>query len=457
MRYRAVYAIVAAGAATQTMVQGVTIPLLPEIQQRMGTDQSTASWVLTTYLLCASVATPIGGRIGDAYGKTRVWVISLCLLALGSVLAGVATSIGQLIGARAVQGFGCAVIPLSFAVIRDHLPEDKVRNATAFISALLSVGFAASIVVTGPIVEAFGYVWVFMLPALAATLVAIATILFVPESATVSKASVPLLPALLLSGWLVALLLGVNRGPALGWTDPRILGLLAVAVGLFVVWLVVESRIPVPLIDLKLMSQRAVWSTNLVALAIGVAMYSSVAILPAFYETPSSNGYGFGATITQVGQIMLPSSIVSFVFGASAARLANRFGVRRTLVVGSLLSTLALVWSVVAHDHVWQLVLASCVSGIGTGVVFANLANAVLDAVPSGQAGTAIGMNANLRILGGAVGTAITVTIITADTRPNGHPDEQGYVWGFRLPGGDVACRRPDRDTDPGIQPRSRQ
>ena len=128
---------------------------------------------------------------------------------------------------------------------------------------------------------------------------------------------------------------------------------------------------------------------------------------------------------------MLPSSIVPFVFGASAARLATHFGVRRTLVVGSLLSTLALVWSVVAHGPRLAAVLATCVSGIGTGVVFANLANAVLDAVPSGQAGTAIGMNANLRILGGAVGTAITVTIITADTRPNGHPNEQGYVWGF--------------------------
>ena len=128
---------------------------------------------------------------------------------------------------------------------------------------------------------------------------------------------------------------------------------------------------------------------------------------------------------------MLPSSVVSFVFGVYAARLATRFGVRPTLIAGSLLSTVALTWSVLAHDYVWQFILASCISGMGTGVVFANLANAVLDAVPSGQAGTAIGMNANLRIIGGAVGTAVTVTIITADTRPNGYPAEQGYVWGF--------------------------
>ncbi|WP_238005456.1 MFS transporter [Dactylosporangium sp. AC04546] len=435
-RHRLILFVLCSGVLAQPLLQALAVPTLPRIQQRFDTDQSTAAWVLTAFLLTASVAAPVGGRAGDAFGKTRVLAISLGLLAVGSLAAAAAGSIGLLIAARAVQGLGGGAVPLSFAILRDHLPRHRLRGAVALTSSLLSVGFAAGIVVAGPILDGLGYRWLFLLPAIAAVAGAVAVLWLIPESPVRSGARITLTPALLLAGWLVTLLLGVSRGPHDGWSSPWVLGLLTSSVALAAAWLYSESKVRTPLIDLRMMATRGVWSANLVALTIGIAMYGSFVFLPQFTQTPSDNGYGFGASVTAAGQLMLPSSVVGFLCGLSAARLAAWLGVRLTLVYGSLATAVSLAMVTVLHAEVWQVVVASCVCSAGTGVVFANLANATVDAVPAHQTGTAIGMNANIRIVGGAIGSALGVTILTADLLPSGYPTERGYVLGFAFMAG---------------------
>lgn len=434
--YRLIYVVLAFGVVSQPLLQAMTVPALPDIQQRFGTDQTTASWVLTAFLLAASVATPVGGRIGDAFGKTRVFAISLGLLALGSLIAALATDIWVLIAARAVQGLGGGAVPLSFAVLRDHVPPERVRGAIAVTSSLLSVGFAAGIVVAGPILDLLGYHWLFLLPAIGAAAGAVSALVLIPESPVRSRESISFSPALLLAGWLVTLLLGIGRGPHDGWSSPMVAGLLASSALLAAAWLYAESKVRSPLINLRLMALRGVWSANLVALMIGVAMYGSFAFLPQFNQTPSDNGYGFGASVTTAGHMMLPSSVASFLCGLAAARLAAWMGVRLTIVLGSVATAVALAMTTFAHERMWEVILASCLSGVGTGLVFANLANAIVDAVPAEQTGTAIGMNANIRIVGGAIGAAVSVTIVTADLLPSGYPTERGYMLGFAF----MAC-----------------
>lgn len=429
--HRVVYAVLAFGVVSQPLLQAMTVPALPEIQRRFAADQSTAAWVLTAFLLAASVATPIGGRIGDAFGKTRVFAVSLGLLALGSVLAALAPTIEVLIAARAVQGLGGGAVPLAFAMLRDHLPEPRVRSAVALTSSLLSVGFAVGIVVAGPILDVIGYHGLFLLPAAAAAAGAVAAVLLIPESPDRTGGAISVTPALLLAGWLVTLLLGISRGPAAGWTSAGVVALLAMSVTLAAAWLLAEARARTPLVDLRMMTLRGVWSANLVALMIGIAMYGSFAFLPQFNQTPSANGYGFDASVTEAGHMMIPSSVLSFLCGLSAARVAATIGVRLSIVLGSVATAAALLMTTIAHDAVWEVIAASCLSGVGTGIVFANLANAIVDAVPAAQTGAAIGMNANIRIIGGAVGAAVTVTIVSADLLPSGYPTEDGYVRGF--------------------------
>jgi len=429
--YRSTYLVLGIGVCSYSLLQSLTVPTLPRIQQELGTDQSTAAWVLTAFLLSASVATPIGGRLGDSRGKRRILVLALVALSVGSVVASVATSIEVMIAARVIQGLGGAALPLAFGIIRDELPASRVPGAIAATSSLLAVGFGIGIVVAGPIVDTLGYHWLFLLPALVSAGGALAAMLVVPESPAVSAAAVSLLPAFLLAGWLVALLLAVSKAPQWGWTSTAVVALMGAAGLLLVLWLWAELRAAVPLIDVRLMASRGVWTANLVALLVGVNMYGSFGFLPQFNQTPTENGYGFGATVAEAGHMMLPAAIGTFVCGLVAARLATRIGLRPVIVLGCLLASSGMWMSAFLHDVKWELYVAGGLTGLGTGLTFACLANAVVASVPAGQTGAATGMNANIRIIGGAVGAALMTTFVTADRGPSGFPVEHGYTLGF--------------------------
>lgn len=161
---RLTFFVLAAGAGFFAMLQSLITPVLPTIQHDLHTSQNTVTWVLTAYLLSASIFTPILGRVGDMVGKERMLVVSLASLALGCLLAAAAPSIGVLIVARVIQGIGGAVFPLSFGIIRDEFPAARVTSAVAAISAIVAAGGGLGVVLAGPIVTALDYRWLFWIP-----------------------------------------------------------------------------------------------------------------------------------------------------------------------------------------------------------------------------------------------------------------------------------------------------
>ncbi|MCW2658167.1 MAG: transporter [Jatrophihabitans sp.] len=173
--YRATYVVLAVGTSAYSLLQSLVSPVLPLLQTDLHTDQATITWVLTAYLLSASVFTPIIGRVGDMVGKGRVLVAVLAVLAVGSALAAVSTSIGLMIVARAIQGVGGGVIPLAFGIIRDEFPREKVPGAVGTVAALLAVGGGAGLVLAGPIVNALDYHWLFWIPGIMVAGTAVAT------------------------------------------------------------------------------------------------------------------------------------------------------------------------------------------------------------------------------------------------------------------------------------------
>ena len=429
--YQVTFGVLAVSVAAFALLQSLVTPVLAEIQTDLHTDQSTVTWVLTAYLLSASVFTPIMGRIGDKVGKEHMLVVALGALAVGSLLAALAGSIGPMIVARVIQGVGGGVLPLSFGIIRDEFPERKIPGAVGIIASLAAVGAGVGLVLAGPIVNALDYHWLFWFPMIVTALAAVATFVFVPESPVRTPGAISVLPALLLSAWLVCLLLALSEGQSWGWTSGRVLGLLVLAVVLAVAWVAVEQRSASPLIDMDMMRLPAVWTTNLVALLVGFGMYASFGFLPQFSQTPASAGYGFGASITQSGLILLPSSVTMFVVGLFSARVARRIGPKSVVVVGCLIVASAMAIVAFAHDHEWQLILSNAVMGTGMGLVFACLSNLIVSAVPPEQTGVASGMNANIRTIGGSVGAAVMAAIVTASVLPSGLPTESGYTHGF--------------------------
>ena len=180
--YQVTFAVLAMGVAAFALLQSLVIPVLTTVQHQLHTTQGTVTWVLTAYLLSASVMTPILGRVGDMIGKERVFVATLVALAVGSLLAAVAPSIGVMIVARVIQGVAGGMIPVAFGIIRDEFPADKVPGAIGALASLTAVGGGLGIVLAGPIVNALDYHWLFWLPMILTVIAAVSAVLFVPES-----------------------------------------------------------------------------------------------------------------------------------------------------------------------------------------------------------------------------------------------------------------------------------
>jgi EmrB/QacA subfamily drug resistance transporter len=431
--YGGTFGVLAVGVLAYAVLQSLVSPVLPTIQHSLHTSQNTVTWVLTVYLLSASVFTPIFGRIGDKIGKKRVFVFAMAALAVSSLMAALATSIGLLIVARAVQGIGGAVLPLCFGIIRDEFPPEKVGGAVGVAAALTAVGGGAGIVLAGPIVENLGYHWLFWIPLIVTTLAAIAAHFMIPESPVRAEGPISVVGGVLLTLWLVALLIAVSEGSTWGWGSGKTLGLIGVAAVIAVIWYVAESRSKAPLIDMQMMRKPAVWTNNLVALLFGAGMYSAMSFLPEFVQTPKSTGYGFGASISGSSLFMLPLVIGMFICGMMTGRLAAKFGSKLMVFVGAVLSTLGYALLAFAHTERWEVLVASGLMGVAFGVAFSAMSNLIVVAVPPEQTGVATGMNANIRTIGGSIGAAVTGTIVTAGLASGGLPKESGYTHAFAV------------------------
>jgi EmrB/QacA subfamily drug resistance transporter len=436
--YQVTFAVLVLGIAAFALLQSLVIPVLTTVQHELHTSQGTVTWVLTAYLLSASIMTPILGRVGDMKGKERVFVASLVALAVGSLLAALAPSIEVMIVARVIQGAGGGMVPVAFGIIRDEFPSEKVTGAVGALAALTAIGAGLGIVLAGPIVNALDYHWLFWLPMILTIVAAVAAVLFVPESPVRAAGRISWLPAVLLSAWLVALLVALSEAPVWGWGSGRVLGLLAAAVVLAAGWMIAELRATTPLIDMHMMRRTTVWTNNLVALLIGMGMYATFAFLPEFVQTPTAAGYGFGASITRSGLMLLPATITMFVVGMSVGRLARRLGGKVLVIAGCLIGSVAMAVLAFAHGHEWEIYLSTALMGIGFGLAFSAMAALVVAAVPTSQTGVASGMNANIRTIGGSIGAAMMASIVTSQLAPSGLPKESGYTIGFAVMAGSL-------------------
>jgi EmrB/QacA subfamily drug resistance transporter len=433
--YRRTFAVLAVGAAVFALTQSMVSPILPLLQVKLHTDQNTVTWVITSWFLSAAVCTPILGRVGDKVGKKRVLVGVLIASAVGSVFAAVATSLDTMIIGRVILGASGGLLPLSFGIIREEFPRERVPGSVGVISSLLAIGGGVGLLITGPIVHTIGYRWLFWIPAIVVLIAAVAAHFVIPESRIRAVGKINWAAAALLSTWLIALLLAVSKVHEWGLISVPVLALIAFAIVTAMVWVSVEIRSSFPLVDMRMMRIPAVWTTNLVAFLFGLGLYAMGAFLPAFLQSPHGTGYGFAASITESGLIALPQTATQFLFGVTAGYWTRRFGARPLLIVGSAVAVPAFMILAFAHHHLWEVVPALILMGAAFGLAFSAMSNIIVDSVPSHQTGIASGISANLRTVGGAIGGALMASVVTARLLPSGHPTDSGYTHGFAMLG----------------------
>jgi EmrB/QacA subfamily drug resistance transporter len=427
-----ILAVLSLAGVAYAMLSSSVVPALPTMQRALHASETEIAWLLTGYLLSASVGTAIIGRLGDMYGKERLLLLTLLILGAGTLLAALSSSLAVIVLARFIQGASGGIFPLAFGIVRDEFPHEKVAGSIGLLSAILGVGAGVGIVLSGVIVEHLDYHWLFWIPLFATALAAVATWRFIPESPVRAPGRVNWLAAALMTAGISALLLAISETTTWGWGSPRTIGLALLGVAICGAWIAVEVHSETPLVDMTMMRIRGVWTTNLAAFLLGAGMYASFIVLPQFAQLPKSTGFGFGSSVVVSGLYLLPSTIGMTVLGLFAGRISARFGSRQALLAGTAFTAAAFAMLALAHRHPYDLLVAAGLLGVGVGLAFAALGNLIVQAVPPQQTGVASGMNTVMRTLGGALGGQLSASFIAANVHA-GEPTVTGFSDTFLM------------------------
>jgi MFS family permease len=432
-RYGLILAILLSAGTTYALSQTLILPALPRLAEDLDAGPAAVSWLITSYLLSAVVATPLVGKLGDLYGRGRVLLAVAAIFCAGSVLCAVSGVLALTIAGRVLQGVAGGVFPLAYGVIRDTFPPERVTTAVGALSVSLGLGSALGPAVAGFIVDHAGAAAVFWagilgaLPALAAPLV-------VRDVASRVPPRLDLLGAAGLGAALVCLMLAITRGPSWGLLSAAVLGLLALSAALFAAWVWIERSRPEPLVELRLLAARPVALSNLASIFVGAGSFTTFAAVPVFAQAPESTGYGFGLSVAAAGMLLVPHGLVMIVGAPLAGHLCHRIGTRATLLGGAAVNAAASALLVVAHGSPWWVVASMVLLGIGQSGTLAALPNLVVAAVSREDVGIATGMNMVTRTIGMALGAAGSAALLAASVPASGGlPAESGYVASFAL------------------------
>jgi MFS family permease len=435
-----ILSVLVIGGGAFSLIQSLVAPALGTIQRELDITAIGAAWIFIVSLVSTSVVTPLVGRLGDMFGQKRVLLLSLLTLALGSLVCALADSLAPLLVGRALQGAGGGVFAAGYGIIRDQFPAPHVRFGVGVLSSSLGVGGALGIVLAGPIADNLSYHWLFWIPLFTAAATAAAAALLVPESRVRAPGRIDWWGAALFFGWLCALLVAVCKAPAWGWAAPETLGLVVGGVAAAGAWIALESRTLEPLIEMRMMRLRGVWTANAAAFALGFGVFSSFVMVPQLVQNPAATGAGFDASVSEAAFFLLPASVLLLALGPLAGRIADVVGARLSLLAGALVCSAAFALLAFANDERWHVYLASALIGVGMALAYGSMAMIVVEAVPAGQTGVASGMNLIMRTVGGAAGTAVAASIVAADAGAAGFPGEASFKATFLIFVGGAVC-----------------
>ena len=439
--------VLVVAALVVSVVSTLGASLIPTISHDQHVSLASAQWVLTVTLLVGAVATPVLGRIGDGPLRRQTLVATLGVVCLGSAVAALSGDrFWQLLIGRGLQGVGYATVPLTIAIAREVLAGDAARKTIAVLSVTVAVGAGLGYPVTGLIAQQLDFHDAYWMATVLSVVAAWGIMMIIPRAPRAPRAVAgeqarrfDVTGALLLGAGLAAGLLAVSQGEEWGWTSGRIVGLALATVVLLAAWVAVELRVADPLVDLRLMSARAVMGANASAVLIGFGMYMIMSLISRLAQTPASTGYGLGASLVSTGLLLVPLSIASLVSAPIARAIGRRFGMRVVLPLGALVVAAAGLRLAAAHGHMADLAIATALSGIGIGCSFAAMPALIVASVPNERTGSATSLNQVLRTVGGAVGSAVSAAILTAHTASGSVlPQASGYDVAFVL--GGVVC-----------------
>lgn len=416
-------------ALVTSVISSLGAPLIPAIAAEMDASLGTAQWSLTAALLVGAIASPLVGRLGSGPHRRTTMIVCLALVTLGSVISAAASTIGLLVAGRAFQGLGLALVPLTMAAARDHLPPMRAGSAIALLSVTAAAGAGLGYPTTGLIAQVGDAAAAFWFGAIASGAALILAVVFVPRTPSpgADRAPLDVAGAIVVGAGLLALLVALEKGTDWGWTAGPTLGLLAVAVALLVLWVRVELRAAHPLVELRLVRRRSVMAANVTGLALGVSMYLGMSLMTQVVQLPS----GMDETVFVAGLALLPLSITSMLSSRLAPLVSARIGTRGTLPLGCLMIALAFAFFAATGDAFWEACVTTGLIGLGIGFTFAAMPGLIVSSVPRSETSSAMSFYQVTRYVGFSIGSGLAVTLLRAFDGDAPVPTAEAYSNAF--------------------------
>jgi EmrB/QacA subfamily drug resistance transporter len=384
---------------------------LPSIQKDLGASISGLEWTVNAYTLSFAVLLVTGGRLGDIFGRRRMFLFGVVVFGASSALIALAQSEAWLVTFRALQGVGAAfMMPATLSIITNAFPAEERGKAIGTWAGVSAMALAIGPVVGGFLVENVSWQSIFLLNLPVAAVAVVVTLFATHESRDeTAPPSIDFAGVTALTAGLAGLVLALVEGNAWGWGSGRILGLFAVAVVGLVSFATIEARVANPMVDFKFFRSRSFAGANIVAFIVSFAMLATF----FFFALYLQNVRGYSPL--QAGVRFLPMTVVIIFAGPIAGRLSDRIGPRPLMTIGLLLNAISLFWQGhLAVDTSYGFLLGAFVlMGLGMGLIMSPMSTAAMNSVDRTKAGVASGVLSMSRMVGGTFGVAAMGALIT--------------------------------------------
>jgi len=407
---------------------------LPSIKDDLGFSQENLQWVISAYALVFGGFLLLGGRAADILGRRRMFIIGLVVFTSASLLAALAWNEPSLIGARAVQGLGAAIIaPAALSILMTTFAEGKERNiALGVWGAVGGFGAAAGVLLGGVFTDLLSWEWIFFLNIpVGITALALAPVLL-GESRDVGTKGFDALGAVLVTGGLSAAVFGITQANDWGWSSGRTIGVFAAAVALLAGFVVRETRAAHPLMSFSIFRIKTVAGANIAGFILGTALFSMFLMLTLYMQQV----LGYSPLETGVAYIAVAGT--SIIWAMVAQTIVTRVGVKPVLVTGMSLLTIGLLYFTqvsVGGSYLGDLLPGFLVIAMGMAFSFVSISIAALAGVQATDAGLASGLINTSQQIGGALGIAVLSSVAvahTTDATKAGDAVPQALTSGFQ-------------------------
>ncbi|MFC5747751.1 MFS transporter [Actinomadura rugatobispora] len=401
----------------------MAIAAIPTFMRVFEADAAAVGWTTTAYLLVGAASAATAGRLGDIFGRRNVLVFVLAAAACGSLISVLAADLWMVTLGRGVQGLAAGALPLSFALVRELLPERRVPLAIALLGGIVPICAGGGALLAGVLLDHSGWRLMFIVATAMGTAAALTGLIGLPRTPGLRpRPSVDMVGAVLLVPATGGVLFGVTQGEKWGWTDPRVLLPIGLGLAALALWVWWERRVREPIVDVRQFGDRKVALTTLATVLVGLGpMGASSIMVPVIMQLPERAPVGHGLTATTSGVVMLFIAVIGYGGAAVSGRIAQLMGARWSLLTACVLYIAGGTMWIFLVQNLPGTIGCLILINVGSAFAFSALPILIVEVVPSAQTGAATGMNRVTLNVSIACGLSLTSVIMATRTVPGTH------------------------------------